>query len=484
MDVRNLLKHSDLIFLSVLSFFTRFWRLSYPPNVVFDETYFGLFATKYFSHQYYFDIHPPLGKLILALSGFLNGIRPGFDFKLGDAYGDFHFLALRALPAFLGSCLVLIIYLLVKEMGFSRRAAFLSAFLLLFDNALLVQSRFILLDVILLFFIFLPFYLFLLAKRFSPLSFKWYFLNILTGLCLGAAISIKWTGFGILGAVWFIGVFKDNIFSSFKKENLIKIGLLFIAPFLIYFSIFALHFYLLSSVCTKDCGAVLGRGSIEESDVAFYNTPPTGNLIVKFLRTNGTMLASNISFRRPFYAQSDWFSWPFMIRPIPYFTETQADNISRIYFFGNPFVWWLGMIGVLGYFYLMARNYLSKFKFKLPQSFYSPGCEFLILGYLVYLIPFASIQRFMLMYHYLPALVFSVIIFSVFFEGLLKMIFKFGADDKFLFPNKKANLIFFSILFLVLASFLFFSPLTYGFPLNNNEFKARMWFDIWNFNLP
>lgn len=407
----RIVKYADLIFLSIASFITRFWHLSQPARVVFDEAHFGLYATKYLSHQYYFDIHPPLGKMLLALIAYLGGIKPGFQFEVGALYGAFNFVALRFLPALLGSFLIIVVYFFVKEIGFSRRVAFLSAFLLLFDNALLVQSRFILLDAILLFFIFLSFYLFILARRFIPFTFKWYLLNVLTGLSLGAAISIKWTGFGILGIIWFISIFKDNIFSSLKKENLLKIGLFFITPLLIYFAIFGLHFYLLSSNCTKDCGAVLSKGFLEksffkDSDIAFYNTAPDGNLIVKFLRVNEIILASNISFCTAFYTQSDWFSWPFMIRPIPYFTDVQGNKISRIYFFGNPFVWWFGTFGVLGCIYLLARNRLSKFKLKLPQSFYSQGCEFLILGYLAYLIPFASIKRFMLMYSYLPALVF------------------------------------------------------------------------------
>ena len=236
--------------------------------------------------------------------------------------------------------------------------------------------------------------------------------------------------------------------------------------------------------CFSNCGAVL-NDYLKEQEITslakYFNQFPEENLFKKFVEVNKWMFASN-SGSSSFYYQSDWYTWPLMIRPIFYFRESQTEKTSYIYFFGNPLVWWLGIVGLFGYFYLLIRNYLFKFKMKLPKSFYSRGSEFLVLGYLFYILPFASIPRFMLIYHYLPALVFSVILFSVFFEGVIKMIFKLSSDDnKLFFPNKKANLIFFGVLPLVFISFIFFSPLTYGFPLSEAEFKLRMWLDLWSF---
>ncbi|MFN7088533.1 MAG: phospholipid carrier-dependent glycosyltransferase [Candidatus Paceibacteria bacterium] len=50
-----------------LGLITRFLFIWNPPEVVFDEVHFGKFLYAYFTGEYYFDIHPPLGKLILAL---------------------------------------------------------------------------------------------------------------------------------------------------------------------------------------------------------------------------------------------------------------------------------------------------------------------------------------------------------------------------------------------------------------------------------
>ncbi len=51
----------------------RFWRISIPGGVVFDEAHFGKFTAHYMRGSYVFDIHPPLGKMTFAGLGWLLG---------------------------------------------------------------------------------------------------------------------------------------------------------------------------------------------------------------------------------------------------------------------------------------------------------------------------------------------------------------------------------------------------------------------------
>ncbi|KAJ2820524.1 Dolichyl-phosphate-mannose--protein mannosyltransferase 4, partial [Coemansia furcata] len=51
----------------VLSFLTRYYRIWDPAQVVFDEVHFGKFASYYLRREYYFDVHPPLAKMLIAL---------------------------------------------------------------------------------------------------------------------------------------------------------------------------------------------------------------------------------------------------------------------------------------------------------------------------------------------------------------------------------------------------------------------------------
>ncbi len=46
----------------------RYWRLCFSL-VRFDEVHFGKFASYYLTQTYFFDVHPPLGKMAFAAVG-------------------------------------------------------------------------------------------------------------------------------------------------------------------------------------------------------------------------------------------------------------------------------------------------------------------------------------------------------------------------------------------------------------------------------
>eukprot|EP00731_Ephydatia_muelleri_P024850 Em0016g1121a len=112
----------------VAGFVTRFWRLDYPSHVVFDEVHFGKFASYYLNGQFFFDVHPPLGKLLFALIGYLCGYDGSFLFpNIGvDFPPNVPYVMMRALSALAGSLLVPCVYQIMIEMGFSSRVAFLA----------------------------------------------------------------------------------------------------------------------------------------------------------------------------------------------------------------------------------------------------------------------------------------------------------------------------------------------------------------------
>src|SRR5919202_605415 len=74
-------------------------------------------------------------------------------------------VALRVLPALAGTALVAVFYLFLRELTASRRVATFGAALLLLDNAILVESRFILTDSMLLLFGVSALTLYLAARR-------------------------------------------------------------------------------------------------------------------------------------------------------------------------------------------------------------------------------------------------------------------------------------------------------------------------------
>lgn len=61
-----------------------------------DETHFGKMGSWYINRTFFFDVHPPLGKMLIGLSGYLTGYNGSFAFdKPGDKYENVSYLGMR-----------------------------------------------------------------------------------------------------------------------------------------------------------------------------------------------------------------------------------------------------------------------------------------------------------------------------------------------------------------------------------------------------
>ncbi|XP_068194820.1 protein O-mannosyl-transferase 2 isoform X5 [Antennarius striatus] len=137
-----------------MSFSTRFYKISEPPHVCWDETHFGKMGSYYINRTFFFDVHPPLGKMLIGLAGYSTGYDGTFPFsKPGDKYEHHNYWGMRGFCAMMGSFLPVFCYLIVMELSLSHTAAFITATLLIFDTGCITISQYILLDPILMFFI-------------------------------------------------------------------------------------------------------------------------------------------------------------------------------------------------------------------------------------------------------------------------------------------------------------------------------------------
>ncbi|KAM3418604.1 Dolichyl-phosphate-mannose--protein mannosyltransferase [Cercospora zeina] len=249
--------------ITVLGFLTRFWGISHPDQVVFDEVHFGKFASYYLQRTYFFDVHPPFGKLLFAFAGWLVGYDGSFLFEnIGDSYIDNHvpYVAYRAMPALMGALTVSITYLIMWESGYSLPACILAASLVLFDNAHVGQTRLILLDATLVMFMALSVlcYIRFYKLRHVPFSRKWWKWLLLSGVCMSCVISTKYVGaftFFSIGVPVLIDLWdlldinrKGGALSlpEFGKHFTARIIGLIVVPFLMYLFWFQVHFAILS----------------------------------------------------------------------------------------------------------------------------------------------------------------------------------------------------------------------------------------------
>lgn len=441
-----------LILIIALSLFTHFAYFGHPKESVFDEVHFGRFVSNYPEHTYYFDIHPPLGKLMLVGFSELFGYKPMLRYNvIGTKFTGDSYLFLRFLPTLAGSLLPVVIFLIAVELDIGLVASFLGALLLVFENAGIVQSRLILLDSLLLIFGFSSILAYLIYRRTKSIN---YFL--LSAFFAGCSMSIKWTGASFISIPIFyeiIDLFHRHKF-IFDKKVALKCLSFVVIPLTVYYLVFAVHFALLTKtgkgdnfMSPKFQSTLVGNPYYGASDIKGSNT------YQKFIDLNKAMYKYNTEPNYTHIYSSKWYTWPFMTRPIFYWENLELTQ--GIYLLGNPAVWYLSTVSLLiGIVAVVGR------RIKLTKQL-----SVLYLGYLANMIPFMRIDRIMFLYHYLAALVFSVLIFSYVISNL-----------KFKYKNQ-IMIIIAAVVFVV---YLFFAPLTYGLTLSKSQFNHRMWLSSWH----
>lgn len=106
------------------------------------KAHFGKFASYYLKREFYFDVHPPLGKMLLGLSGILARYNGSFAFESGTQYPtDVNYSVMRIFCAIFGALMVPIAYFTAIQLKFSRLACILMSSLVLTDIAFMVISR-------------------------------------------------------------------------------------------------------------------------------------------------------------------------------------------------------------------------------------------------------------------------------------------------------------------------------------------------------
>lgn len=280
--------------LTVLAFLTRFIMLSHPDEVVFDEVHFGKFASYYLQRTYFFDLHPPFAKLLIAAVGWLIGYDGSFKFEnIGENYiaNNVPYVAYRALSASLGSLTVPIIFKTLQYSGYSVAACTIGAAIVCLDNAHINDSRLILLDATLNVSVAMSIFCYVRFsnQRKSPFSLAWWTWLFSTGIALSCTISTKYVGvftfMTVGGAViydlWNLLDYEKSGLSM--KEFIYHFGArayaLILVPLVIYLAWFQVHFMVLNrsgpgdAFMSPDFQETLGDNFLAQQarDIEFYD---------------------------------------------------------------------------------------------------------------------------------------------------------------------------------------------------------------------
>ncbi|XP_068893281.1 protein O-mannosyl-transferase 2 isoform X1 [Tenebrio molitor] len=236
---------------------TRFHKIAEPDHVCWDETHFGKMGSWYINRTFFFDVHPPLGKMLIGLSGYLTGYDGTFAFdKPGDKYENTRYVGMRVFCTALGASLVPMSFLAVDEMTQSITAATFASLLILFDVGILTLTQYILLDPILLCFIMGSVLgaVKVSSTRLAEFSTPWWLWLGFTGTMLACCISVKFVGLFVVLLVGLMTIADLwNILGDMSRpvmatvKHLVARGaFLILWPVLLYVAFFYVHLTVLN----------------------------------------------------------------------------------------------------------------------------------------------------------------------------------------------------------------------------------------------
>lgn len=432
---KKIIKHSKLylIIILLLAFITRTWNLWYPRDYIFDEVYHGFTAQemakgnvkawewwntppKGFAYEW---THPPLAKLIMA-----GGV---LFFGNNDQVSQYAF---RFPAVIFGIGIIYLTYLLSLEIFKNKKIGLLAAFLVSFDGLLFVMSRVGMGDVYFLFFLLAAIYLAIKEKYF------W------TGIVLGLSLATKWTGVYLLlvaGLIFLVKMF----FRFQKKHRPIAIELL--------------NYWAIGITCFILIPAVIYLLSY----TLFFTSGHTWD---QFIELQKQMWGYHTNLEATHNYQSKAWTWPLMLRPVWFWVKYEETKIANIYNFGNPIIWWAGLLVLPLAIYQAIKEFTRKRRFQLG---------IIIFCYFSFWLPWIVSPRIMFLHHYLPAIPFLSILIAWFLNKIQKQKFKIYG---WLINGR---LLVFYYLLLVTLSFFFFYPISAGLLIPKNLVKYFFWIPSW-----
>ncbi|KAI8323615.1 PMT-domain-containing protein [Martensiomyces pterosporus] len=521
MRLRNLM----LALLTCISLCIRMHNVAGDNRVVWDETHFGRFANSYISGNFYLDVHPPLGKMLIAAAFKWLGYTGSFDFKSGQEYPpDVPYAEMRRMQAVVGALLVPASFQLCNGLRFPPAAAWLAAVFVAFDNALVGISRIFVLDSFLLLANAAALHAFVGSRAVAhrAWSLAWSLRLAYLGTALGLVCSIKLAGLfttALIGVYVAAGLLRLPIEQpSMSKTRYAAIWIahflyLAVLPVAIYFAVFRIHFLQLTNytpdadlmgsefVARMSSSALqmqpefIHNGSYKDSGLEtrhFLSCSSAGTVwniehqlaadkpnanISRMVSRNfvkdtvalnplmlqlNSMLVSDPDLLNEI--ESAPWDWPFLAKPIK--MVSWSGSRPKYMLVGNPLLWW-GSSAVCMFVHPLA-NILSMVVRKRSHGMvagYRPawGVNFLWCAWAINYLPFFALSRVTYLHHYLPALHSALLLLAVYVHKAIVWCLQACVPE--ISPARRLQMehhISAAAACLAIASYYFAHPLTVG----------------------
>ena len=212
--------------------------------------------------------------------------------------------------------------------------------------------------------------------------------------------------------------------------------------------------------------------------------PKTLPFLKKYIELQASMFAQNNALTKDHPYASQPLSWPFLVRGVSFWTKDK--DRTQIYFTGNFVGWWLEISFIAIYLGILLADQLSRRRNILAledsarNKLYN-SLGFFFIGWATHYFPFFLMGRQKFLHHYLPAHLAAAYLTGGLFD------FIFGEMDleqktKSSLPKSKNwayALTAAGVLVLLVGCFIYYAPLTYGWPgLSVEQVQARQLMNI------
>lgn len=480
--------HLGMLAIFIVSLLLRFWGLEQFNSLVFDEVYYAKFANNYLIKTQFFNAHPPLSQYIIAVGIWLASSLPIGETSVNGLTGsilspwDY-----RWLNALTGSFIPLVVGGLAYQLTRRKSYGLIAALLVSLDGLFLVESRYALNNIYLVLFGLLGqvFFLKSLEKQGGK---KWLSL-IIAGIWFGASFSIKWNGLWFLLGIYLLLITAWGI-KLLIKPNLDRVGGIVLHP--------------LENLLSQLTQLSLGQVAVSLLLVPIFiyciewiphlqqNPSPNfwemQNQILSYHQRVG-------SGQQVHPYCSTWYSWIFMIRPIAYFYKSVNINdpsdpvlptfpqgmtqvIYDVHAMGNPLLWWFSAVAILSLIGILIAQILMKLRSPQgPQNnlgiipILSPPETWLIFYFIINwvanLLPWMKVTRCIFLYHYMGSSIFAGLALAWWIDRWLHS------------PKTYLRGVSVTLIFLFIASFIFWLPIYLGLPLTPQEWQMRIFLPNW-----
>lgn len=432
----------------------RFWGLGRFNVFVFDEFYYAKFANNYLTNTQFFNSHPPLSQYLIAIGIWIGDRLPIGQDTTNTLTGSLHStFSYRWMNALFGSFITPIVAALAYQLSQRMSYAFLAALFISLDGLFLVDSRYALNNIYLVFFGLLGQLLVVMASKNTQ---DRRLLLVVAGISFGASAACKWNGLWFLLGIYALLVIAKlwQIIKSDRQSSIITNSILD-------------RFATIGIIEIVICLVVTPIAIYSLLWIPHLIQNPTPNFIDVQLRIlNYHEKVGNGVKIHPYCA--DWYTWLLMMRPLAYyFKQYKPDYYYDVHAMGNPLLWWFALGAIFRSIWLIIKGFTLKPIRELNIDRLNVPI-FMVVNYAANLLPWVKVTRCLYIYHYMGAVLFAIMGLAWLVDLGLRSSSKFW---------QAAGL---TTIFSVAASFVFWLPIYLGLSIEKSDLALRLW-NFWIF---